>query len=432
MTPIYSLEVPVKIVWVSPFGVVYDATPHYYQAMFSAAAQYIRDQLPGTEVAIEATGFHGATERTVIRHFIEPQPPEYLVMWCRVWEAGFGLELARTIRQISPRTKIVVWGDACNYIPHYFQRSEFDWIVTSGDPELVILEALQNGRPDNGMLVRDGESWRDTGPGRVLAPEQWPYPAPDAIDPVAYRMSRVQRGLATDDLSFMVSRGCPVNCAKWCPTPRKEGLLDRRRPARDTVEYMARGLGPWDKFQMHSPLFAYDREWVDEFVRLKRDQCPDLPFKVVDLMNPYADERLVAELSGVGLKNVGFGIETLTADPRRNLMPKVDPAKLAAVARNFQKYKVSPKAYVQVGLPGQTREDLLHTLDVLTDLGIKPRFTGSTPFWKLARMSQEELDRIDLSQWDRKSYYDPRCGLTYREFYQLITKPLLFREMEAA
>lgn len=410
-----------KIVWVSPFGVVYDATPHYYQALFSAAAQYLRDRFPDSTVAIEATGFHGATERTVIRHFVGESPPEYLVLWARPWEAGFARDTARTIRAISPETRIIVWGDACNFIPHYFQREEFDIIVIGGDPELVIADAIEKVTPSHGVLYRRGQIWHTTEPGRVLEPELWPYPAPDAIDPVAYRMSRVQRGKATDDLSFMVSRGCPINCAKWCPTPRKEGLKDRRRPALDTVRYMARGLGPYDMFQMHSPLFAYDRDWVDEFIEHKRALCPELPFKVVDLMNPYADERLVRELAEVGMRNVGFGIETLSCQSKQPLIPKVDMGLIEKVADNFRRYKVKPKAYVQIGLPGQTRADLMYTLKVLTELGIKPRFTGSTPFWKLAGMSLEELDRIDLRRWDRKSYYEPRCGLSEREFYQLIT-----------
>jgi radical SAM superfamily enzyme YgiQ (UPF0313 family) len=419
-----------KIIWVSPFGVVYDATPHYYQAVFSAAAQYVRDRLGADSVAIEAAGFHGATERTVIRHFVSGPAPDYLVLWCRPWESRFGLDMARTIRSISPTTRIVVWGDACNFIPHYFQRPEFDLIVVQGDPERVIADAVerlnQGLAPQHGVLYRDGSVWHATAPGQVLEPELWPFPAPDAIDPEAYRMSRVQRGKSTDDLSFMVSRGCPINCAKWCPTPRKEGLKDRRRPARATVEYMRTGLAPYEMFQMHSPLFAMDREWVDEFVRLKREICPDAPFKVVDLMNPYAEERLVAELAEVGMRNVGFGVETLSLRGERPLISKVNVGQMEQVAQNFQRYRISAKAYVQIGLPGQTRADLLYTLKVLTDLGIKPRFTGSTPFWKLASMSVAELDQIDLRQWDRKSYYDPRCGLSQREFYQLITAPSSF------
>jgi len=419
-----------QIVWVSPFGVVYDATPHYYQALFSAAGQYVRDRFPDSEVSIEATGFHGATERTVIRHFVATNPPEYLVLWCRPWEASFGLQTARTVKSISPSTRVIVWGDACNFIPHYFERPEFDIIVTGGDPELVIADAIErlsrDEAPEHGVRYRDGEIWRDTPPGHVLAPEFWPFPAENAIDPVAYHLSRVQRGKTTDDLSFMVSRGCPINCAKWCPTPRKEGLKDRRRPALDTVQYMARGLAHYDMFQMHSPLFAYDREWVEQFIAYKRELAPDLPFKVVDLLNPYAEERLVASLAEVGMRNVGFGVETLSVG--RALIPKVDLALLRRAADNFRRYRVSPKAYVQIGLPGQTREDLLYTMRVLTDLGIKPRFTGSTPFWKLASMTREQLDLLDLRRWDRKSYYEPRSGLSEREFFQLITSPKTFLE----
>lgn len=419
-----------KICWVSPFSVVYDATPHYYQALFAAAADYLRKRFSDAEVVVEASGFHGATERTVIRHFVGSQPADYLMLWVRPWEASFGLDLARTIRAIHPQVTVVFWGDACNYIPHYFQRPEADLIVVSGDPERVIGDAVERRErglaPEHGVVYRDGERWCQTGPGQVLDPALWPFPPNDVIDPAFYRMTRIQRGRESDDLSFMVSRGCPVNCAKWCPTPRKEGLKDRRRPARQTVEYMATQLGPFDKFQMHSPLFSWDRDWLDEFIQLKGKLAPSVPFKVVDLLNPYADDKLVGELAAVGLQNVGFGIETLSWKNRGSHLSKVDWNSLHQVAKNFKRHGVLGKAYVQIGLPGQTREDVFFTYALLTDLGLRPRFTGSTPFWKLATMTVEQLDQEDLRRWDRKSYYDPRCGLSFGEFYTLITSPKSF------
>ncbi len=102
------------------------------------------------------------------------------------------------------------------------------------------------------------------------------------------------------------------------------------------------------------------------------------------------------------------------------MIPKVEPSLLENVAKNLARHGLSSKAYVQLGLPGQDRQDILFTLKVLLDLGLSPRATGSTPFWKLARMSVEELDRIDLSQWDRKSYFHPRMGLSYREFLAIV------------
>jgi len=148
--------------------------------------------------------------------------------------------------------------------------------------------------------------------------------------------------------------------------------------------------------------------------------CPEVPFKSVDLANPYADERLVAELAAVGLRGIGFGIETLSADSRRELTPKVDEKLLGQISRNFHRHGVEGKAYTQLGLPGQRREDVYYTHQLMLDLGFQVRATGATPFGRLSRLSVEELDALDLTLWDRKSFYEPRCGLTLREFYELI------------
>lgn len=415
-----------KIVWASPPNLVYDQTPHYFQALFSAGAVYLRNRFPADQVVSEACGFHGSFERMILRHFACHNPAEYLVLWARPWEAQAARRVAQEVAELSPGTRIIVWGEACSYIPQFFHREPFDFYALSGDPELVVADAItayQAGKypSHGGNYLKDGQ-WQETETGKVLAPSEWGFPDLEAIDSSVYTYWRKQRGQKKDDLSFYVSRGCPINCARWCPTPRKEGLKDRRRSAEDTVNYMKVLPEPYSIFQMHSPLFSLDREWIDRFIALKREVCPDTPFKVVDLMNPYAEEDLVAGLASVGLKNVGFGVETLSARGR-HMIPKVEPSLLEKVAANLAKYGVSSKAYVQLGLPNQNKEDIIHTLKVLIDLGLKPRATGSTPFWKLAGMSVEELDATDLTRWDRKSYYDPRTGLTYREFLGLVHDP---------
>jgi len=412
-----------KIVWASPPNFVYDQTPHYFQALFSAGGAYLRKRFMQHRVVSEAAGFHGGVERVILRHFACHEPADYLVIWSRPWEAQAARRLATEVRQLSPGTKILVWGEACSYFPHYFEREPFDLYAINGDPELVIadaIEAWEAGRdPQHGVSFQKDGRWQHTEKGHILDPSEWEFPDLAAIDGSVYQYWRKQRGQKVDDLSFAVSRGCPINCARWCPTPRKEGTIDRRRSPRDTVEYMRVLPRPYAMFQMHSPLFCMDSDWVDEFIELKAEIAPDTPFKVVDLMNPYADEGLVARLASVGLKNVGFGVETLSMKGR-HMIPKMEPSLLEKVAANLKKHGVSSKAYVQMGLPGQSREDILYTLKVLIELGLSPRPTGSTPFWKLAKMTVEELDQTDLTKWDRKSYFDPRIGLSYREFLAIV------------
>lgn len=415
-----------KIVWAAPPNLTYDSTPHYFQALFSAGAVYLRRRFPGSQVVTEAASFHGAIERVITRHFASSQPADVLILWVRPWEAQAALRTAREVRRIAPETKIFAWGEATAYMPQFFRRDPFDLFAVNGDPEVVLADALEaiaaGAAPSHGVVYRSGERWIETAPGKTLPPDEWPFPDLNALDPEIYSFWRKQRGKEADDLSFMVSRGCPINCARWCPTPMKEGLADRRRSARACVEYMASIPAPYSVFQMHSPLFSQDKAWVRDFIELRRQSCASTSFKVVDLMNPYADEKMVAELAEVGMVAVGFGVETLSPSGRQ-MIPKVQVSSLEKVAANLHRYGVRGKAYMQLGLPGQSREDVLYTLKVLSDLGLKPRPTGSTPFWKLAKMTVGELDATDLTHWDRKVYFEPRTGLSYGEFYSIISDP---------
>jgi radical SAM superfamily enzyme YgiQ (UPF0313 family) len=418
-----------QIVLVSPSVQRFDCTTHYWQAEFAACVSYLRARFPKARVSAEPAGLVGAPGRVIVRHLLER--PQYLLLWARVWESPAAREIGLLARDISPSTRVLVWGDGPLFMPQFFAREPFDAAVVGGDAELVLADAIERfaeGRaPEHGLLLKTGdEAWLPTAQGRWLDPVRWPFPAPDVIPFDDYRLARELRGKPTDDLSFDVSRGCPVGC-EWCIDPLKGGRKDRRRPVRATIDYMAENLGPYAQFQCHGPIFTADRAWVRAFVADLRGRGLTVPFKGVTLVNHLADEGLIADLASVGLKAMGFGIETLTADrARRSLTPKVAERLLERIADNLRRHGVEGKAYTQVGLAGQCRADVLYTHRVLRDLGFSPRPTGATPFHRLRSLTVAELDRLDLTRWDRKSYYEPTCGLSRREFYHLITSPGTF------
>ncbi len=418
-----------SIVIVSPSVQRFDATTHYWQAEFAAVVAFLRARFPNARVVGEPAGLVGARLRTVVRHLLAR--PDFLILWARVWESPAAMEVGRLTREISPRTRVLVWGDGPLFMPQYFGREPFDAAVIGGDAELVLADAIRRYQagehPDHGLLVKVAEGrWERTRPGELLDPAQWPFPAPDVIPFAEYHQARELRGKPTDDLSFDVARGCPVGC-EWCIDPLKGGPKDRRRPVLATVEYMAANLGPFHQFQCHGPIFTADRAWVREFVAELRRRRLAVPFKGVTLVNHLANEGLVADLASVGMRAMGFGIETLTAAKGRlSLTPKVQERLLEQVAENLRRHGVEGKAYTQVGLAGQRREDVLYTHRVLRDLGFTVRPTGATPFHRLKATPVAELDRLDLDRWDRKSFFDPACGLSLGEFYHMITSPSSF------
>ncbi|HEY7424808.1 MAG TPA: hypothetical protein VH682_11310 [Gemmataceae bacterium] len=418
-----------RIVVVSPSVQRFDATTHYWQAEFAACVAYLRSRFPHTEVNAEPAGLIGAPLRMVVRHLLSKT--DYLILWARVWESAAARQIAQLTREISPATRVLVWGDGPLFMPQYFAREPFDAAVISGDAELVLADAIERYRkgvfPEHGLVLKTGrDRWEQTLPGRLLDPAEWPFPASDVIPFTDYHLARELRGKPTDDLSFDVARGCPVGCI-WCIDPLKGGRKDRRRPVAATVEFMASNLGPYQQFQCHGPIFTADRPWIREFVAELRRRRLVVPFKGVTLVNHLANDALVGELASVGMRAMGFGIETLTAEKGRlNLTPKVQERLLEQVAANLHRHGVEGKAYTQIGLAGQRREDVLYTHRVLRDLGLTVRPTGATPFHLLRSKTVAELDQLDLTRWDRKSFFDPACGLTRREFYHLITSPNTF------
>jgi anaerobic magnesium-protoporphyrin IX monomethyl ester cyclase len=418
-----------RIVVVSPSVQRFDATTHYWQAEFAACVAYLRTRFPHAEVRAEPAGLISAPLRTVVRHLLTL--PDFLILWARVWESPAARQIARLTREMSPETRILVWGDGPLFIPQYFARAPFDAAVMGGDAELVLADAIvryAGGRlPEHGLVLKvEPDRWERTLPGHLLDPVEWPFPASDVIPFTDYHQARELRGKPTDDLSFDVARGCPVGCV-WCVDPLKGGPKDRRRPVAATVEFMAGNLGPYHQFQCHGPIFTADRVWIREFVTELRRRRLVVPFKAVTLVNHLADHALVGELASVGMRAMGFGIETLTSDKGRlNLTPKVQERLLERVAGNLHRYGVEGKAYTQVGLAGQRREDVLYTHRLLHNLGFTLRPTGATPFHLLRSKSVAELDRLDLTRWDRKSYFNPGCGLNRREFFHLITSPGTF------
>ena len=415
-----------KIAVVSPAAPRFDATLHYWMAEFAAVVAYLHLRFPHAEVLAEPAGLINKPDKVVVRLLL--QQPDFLLLWVRVWEAAAARKLAELARRISPRTRILLWGDAGLFMPQYFTRSPFDGVVVSGDAELVLADAMANWAsgqvPDHGMRYLAGERWLEAGRGRWLDAALWPFPDLSVVLFGDVQRARELRGKRTDDLSFDVSRGCQVGCS-WCVDPLKGGPRDRRRPVPITVDYMTTNLGEFAQFQCHGPIFTNDRGWIADFIGELRRRGQRVPFKAVTLAKHLEDEAMVAGLAEVGMTAVGFGVETLTADRRRLKLatPKMHAVNLEEAARVLRRHGVEGKAYTQIGLANQGRADILFTHRTLIDLGFTVRPTGATPFERLRHRTVEELDRMDLAAWDRKSYFDPACGLSYHEFYQLITQP---------
>jgi radical SAM superfamily enzyme YgiQ (UPF0313 family) len=401
----------------------FDRTEHYVQCEYAAAYAYLVEHLADTEVVLLEYGLLGGPDRALIRA-LHPRP-DVVIFWSAVHEAPSTRRAAAMVRAIAPSAKIVVWGDGPLWMPRYFARDPFDAAVVSGDPEGVLADLVvsyrDNRAPEHGVIFRHETGWRLAATGKLVSPERWPFPDPTLIAPAVYDAARQYRGKPGRDLSVTVARGCAVRCS-GCVDPLKSGIRDRRLPIERLLAFLRSHSAAGVTFQLHGPTFGMDQEWCMQLARELTTQRLFIPFKFVTLTKHVTDEPFVAALAAAGMSGCGVGVETLSTDGRR-LERKTRERDVVEAAKVAKQCGVNLTAYVQVGLPGQSREDVIYTLERLRDLGYRLRPTGHTPFQRLAAMTVAQLDELDLYTWDRKSYWEPSCGLSHGELLTLVADP---------
>ena len=176
-------------------------------------------------------GLAGGADRALVRAVLE-FAPDVVVFWSSVHEASGTRRCAEFVRDVRPEAKIVVWGDGPLWMPQYFTRDPFDACVVSGDPEIVLLDAVRSLATRAGLSTECGSAARSDGirpPPESGYIELWPLPAPEAIRTSDYDAAREHRGKPGRDLSVTVARGCKIRCV-GCVDPIKSGIRDRRMP----------------------------------------------------------------------------------------------------------------------------------------------------------------------------------------------------------
>jgi radical SAM superfamily enzyme YgiQ (UPF0313 family) len=160
------------------------------------------------------------------------------------------VRLLRCVREAAPDALVAMGGAFCTYNAELLAESlpGLD-AVAFGEGEVTVVElveAFDAGRPlgdVRGLVVRDGDGVRSTGPPRLPDLTTIAWPARDVL--VRHRAS----GIPTPVASTYTSRGCHAKCT-FCYAPRQPGVGDsgpwRVRPPEDVVdeiEFLQRDFG---------------------------------------------------------------------------------------------------------------------------------------------------------------------------------------------
>jgi radical SAM superfamily enzyme YgiQ (UPF0313 family) len=264
------------------------------------------------------------------------------------------------VRQIFPDVPVILGGIYTTLLPEHARKIlQPDFIIT-GPGEIQIEKFLTELLP---------QSPRSSGSPRSL--DDFPSPAFDLYSRLDY-------------LPVMTSRGCPYHCT-FCATDKISGPYAQRKPAAVVQEILENVR----RYNVRDVAFYDDALLLNKSQRLIPileeivAQQLNLRFHTPNGLHAKQIDREIARLFRLtGFTTIRLSFES--ADPKRikDMRNKVTPADLTEAVRNLEQAGFSRKqleAYVLMGLPHQSFQEIYQSVAFVYSLGIKIRLASFSP-----------------------------------------------------
>ena len=252
--------------------------------------------------------------------------------------------------------------------------------VVEGEAEATIGPLLDwfagdgRGRPPAGVRVR-GQPYRQREREQKL--DRLPIPARDLVDPTRYRYPLATRpGLAT----LMTGRGCAGSCVFCDKTVT--GARPRLHSAPRVVdELTAVAADPRVGYAvLFDDDFLADRGRVETICQGILDARLDLHWKC-EARADAVDEPTLRLMRRAGCRMLAMGVESSRDDSLNWLGKGVSVRRIRTAFEAARRAGIDTVAYVLVGIPGETPEDVLSTAAMCRELGARwIQFSTLSPY----------------------------------------------------
>lgn len=358
---------------------------------------------------------------------------------------AWAVEAAAAIREACPEIPLVVGGVHCTMVPdEVTAEAHFD-VVAVGEGELAFRDLVDRIERDEEVLTTPNMRFPPRSRfNRNLTPIVNPVASFPDLDDIAendYELFDMERIVASKNGWFgvLTSRGCPYKCT-YC---FNKEIVDRyvedgaAKGAKDYLRHypvpriMAELEGLVTRYPdintilLDDDLFTLSRSFVRDFCEAYKASGIGRPF-VLNAHVQVFDDEMAFMLADAGCRIVKYGLESGSARLRKEVLwryMKNETMKTAFWAA--QNYGIHTSAFVMFGLPTETREEIMETLQLCADIGMgRFRWALFFPFPGTAGYTiSEDLGLIDHERAaEMGNYFDGSCLRFGAEFDLFIRK----------
>jgi anaerobic magnesium-protoporphyrin IX monomethyl ester cyclase len=320
-------------------------------------------------------------------------------------------------------------------------------VVVGGEGEVTLVELLDALASTDGGAVNEDERfaalqrvnglWLRGADGRHVRTlpraiirnlDSLPMPAWDLVDVDRYRsMWRARHGYFS--MNVVTTRGCPYHC-NWCAKPIYGQRYTARSPEHvvEEMAWLKRTYAP-DHLWIADDIFGLKPGWIERFATLVKERDAVIPFKCL-LRADQVTPAVARALRAAQCRTAWIGAES-GSQPILDAMEKgtrVD--QIANATGLLHGAGVEVGFFLQFGYPGETREDIDRTLQMVRDcapddIGVSVSYPlpGTTFYQRVqAQLGQKQnwVDSNDLAMMYHATYvpdfYRALHGLVHAEF----------------
>ncbi len=290
---------------------------------------------------------------------------------------------ARLAKKVDEDIRVVLGGPHVSIYPEEtIEFPEVDYLVL-GEGEITFTELLQNFddkdklRTITGLVFKDNGGIVNTGSRDFIKDlDALPYPARYLTPYKKYRSLLAKESYIT---TMITSRGCPYQCA-FCNRPHM-GKRFRARSSSNVVDEMAECVKMGiNEIAVYDDTFTLDRNRVIEICDGILTRSLKIKWDIrtrVDIV----DKKLLLKLKQAGCDRIHYGIEAGTPEMLKVLRKGITLEQAKNAIKWSKEVGISTLAYFMLGSPGETREQIMQTINFAREL--EPdfaHFSITTPF----------------------------------------------------